>query len=176
MSAGAAPGRVDRRDTLTPLATVRLRRAGAADCEAVFRWNGAPDVRARSRAPRPLDWDEHQRWFAAAVADPEAQLLVLDVLGPAGAAEPVGVVRVGAARPPEVAEVSIALSKTARGRGLGRAALLALCAGATRPLRAEILADNLASLACFRAAGFRERTRRRTDRGDLLVLEWHPHA
>jgi L-amino acid N-acyltransferase YncA len=59
-----------------------------------------------------------------------------------------------------VAEVSVYVSRAARGRGLGRTALDALAARAAasgfHKLTGKILAENGASRALVRAAGFRE--------------------
>jgi L-amino acid N-acyltransferase YncA len=59
-----------------------------------------------------------------------------------------------------VAEVSVYVARRARGRGLGRVALEALAARASalgfHKLTGKIFAENVASLALVRAAGFRE--------------------
>ncbi|HEY6003031.1 MAG TPA: arsinothricin resistance N-acetyltransferase ArsN1 family A [Anaeromyxobacter sp.] len=59
-----------------------------------------------------------------------------------------------------VAEVSVYVARAARGRGLGRTALDALAARAAaagfHKLTGKILAENAASRALVRAAGFRE--------------------
>jgi L-amino acid N-acyltransferase YncA len=59
-----------------------------------------------------------------------------------------------------VAEVSVYVARRARGRGLGRVALEALAARASalgfHKLTGKIFAENVASRALVRAAGFRE--------------------
>jgi phosphinothricin acetyltransferase len=63
-----------------------------------------------------------------------------------------------------VAEVSVYVAAAARGRGAGRALLMALVAAAEREglwtLQAGVFPENVASLALHRACGFREVGRR----------------
>lgn len=138
---------------------IALRAATLADCDAVWRWNCAPDVRARSTHARAIPLAEHAAWYARrlAVDDP------MWVIERDGAA--VGVVRIdrlaeGAGHAARAANkstgrISIALGTEARGRGIGRRAIAEACRAWHRPVMAEILIDNLASRACFEACGFR---------------------
>ncbi len=128
---------------------VTLRRAGHEDCERVWTYNFAPDVRAMSQRSEIVALVEHARWYARRLADPVAPIWIVQEWG-----EPVGVVRLDLRR--DTAVISIALAKSGRGRGVGRAAIAAVCAAWGRPIIAEILADNHPSRVCFEACGFRE--------------------
>jgi L-amino acid N-acyltransferase YncA len=157
---------------------VALRRAEPGDCEAIWAWNFAPDVRARSRRAEAVAYLEHARWFTRRIADGVAPIWVIEEHGrgvgvirldpshggdprPAGEAVRVptprdlaSLDRVDAAAEHGRARISIALASSARGRGIGRAAIAAVCRTWRRPILAEIFDDNLASRACFAACGF----------------------
>ncbi|TMQ21112.1 MAG: GNAT family N-acetyltransferase [Deltaproteobacteria bacterium] len=124
---------------------VALRRARPEDCEAIWRWNFAADVRAQSKRAEAVAFLEHARWFARRLADGDAPIWVIEEYH-----HGVGVVRLD---PPQHgrARISIALAAFARGRGVGRAAIAAACRSRRRPIVAEIFADNIASCACFEA-------------------------
>ncbi|TMQ16149.1 MAG: GNAT family N-acetyltransferase [Deltaproteobacteria bacterium] len=128
---------------------VALRRARPEDCEAIWRWNFAADVRAQSKRAEAVAFLEHARWFARRLADGDAPIWVIEEYH-----HGVGVVRLD---PPQHgrARISIALAAFARGRGVGRAAIAAACRSRRRPIVAEIFADNIASCACFEACEFR---------------------
>lgn len=145
--------------------TAVLRAAGPADRDQVLRWNQAPDVRAQSRDPRPIDPATHARWFAARLADPSGRMWIAEVDGVG-----VGVVRIERAPGDSDDRISIALDPTWRGRGVGRAVIAAACAATPGPVLAEIRPDNLASRAAFAAAGFVRWPRR--DHADVLAYRW----
>jgi len=129
---------------------VALREATLDDCEAIWAWNFAPDVRARSRRADAVAYIEHARWFARRLADGDAPIWVIEDGGC-----PVGVVRIDPGGPGARGRISIALAAHARGRGVGRAAIAAACRSWRGPIVAEIFDDNYASRACFAACGFR---------------------
>ncbi len=143
---------------------VTLRLATAEDCQAVWRWNCAPDVRARSKHPAAVAFADHARWFAQRLGPGHGPIWVVE-----GHGFPVGVVRLDT-EPSGPPRISIALAASARGRGVGRAALIAACRAWGEPVYAEIFADNLASRGCFEAAGFQAVAAR----DGLLTYHWDP--
>lgn len=130
-------------------AGVVLRPAVDHDRDRVLAWNGDPAVRARSLDPRPIDAASHARWFAARLADPLATLAIAEHDG-----APVGLVRIERAAAGAPGRISIVIDPSARGAGLGQAAIAAACAADGGSIVAEILDDNHPSRACFAAAGF----------------------
>lgn len=134
---------------LEPAGPVMLRPARREDCEDIWRWNFAPEVRAQSHRAEPVAFLDHARWFARRLADGDAPIWVIEEYQ-----HGVGVVRLD---PPahRRARISIALAGFARRRGIGRAAVTAACHAWRRPIVAEIFADNAASRACFEACAFR---------------------
>jgi L-amino acid N-acyltransferase YncA len=143
---------------------VALRPATPDDCEAIWRWNFAPDVRARSQQPEPVELAEHERWFARRLAERAEPIWVIEEAG-----APVGVIRLDATAG-GLTRVSIAVAAVARGRGIGQRAITAACRTWDRTIIAEIFADNLASRACFEACGFRAVV----ECGNLLTYYWDP--
>jgi RimJ/RimL family protein N-acetyltransferase len=140
-----------------------LRTAALADCELVWMWNFAADVRAMSGDPTIIELSRHAAWYGRRIAETAAPMWIVEYTAPpsGGAAgrgqaptveaarAPVGVVRIDAD-----GRMSIALGADARGRGIGKRAILAACAAWSRPVTAEIRHDNSASRACFEACGF----------------------
>jgi len=147
-----------------PRATVTLRLAELADCEAVWRWSFAPDVGARSRRGQAIAFVEHARWFAARLADRREPIWIIE-----DNHRPVGVVRFERAAS-GLARISIALAASARGRGVGKIALAAACLAWGEPVFAELVADNLASRGCFEACGFQSVVAC----DGLLTYHWDP--
>jgi L-amino acid N-acyltransferase YncA len=137
---------------------VRLRDARLDDCERVWVWNGAPEVRAMSKDPRPIPFADHARWFRTRIE----QRLPMWIVERDRTA--VGVVRI------ESGKISIAIDGKARGRGTGRQAITLATHGWARPLVAEILKTNRASRAAFEACGFALASE--TD--ELVTYRWNP--
>jgi len=127
------------------LAIITMRDADLEDCERVFAWNCAPEVRALSGDPRIIELAEHQRWYRRRVVG-GWMWIVEDENAP------VGVVRLDPYG--GVMRISIALSTKARGRGIGQRAIRAACEAYGLPIEALIRAGNTRSTACFHACGF----------------------
>ncbi|HEY0191395.1 MAG TPA: pseudaminic acid biosynthesis-associated methylase [Kofleriaceae bacterium] len=148
----------------TSPAQLVLRPARLDDCDAIWRWNFAPEVRARSKRNEAVALTDHARWYARRLAEPREPIWVIEDHG-AG----VGVIRIDAIGG-GLCRMSIALAAAARGRGLGRVAVAEACRAWGRPVLAEIFADNTASRACFEACGFRAIV----ECGDLITYHWDP--
>jgi RimJ/RimL family protein N-acetyltransferase len=135
---------------------IALREARLADAQRVYAWNCAPDVRALSGDARPVSLAEHLRWYAARVKQGSFWIVEAD-----GA--PVGTVRL------DGDAISIALDASARGRGVGKQAIAAACAGRAS-VTATVHAENLPSRRAFEACGF---TQAATS-GAFLTYRWSP--
>lgn len=133
------------------------RRATAEDSAALLAWRNHPDTRRLSFDPEVIAAATHERWFAAVLADPDRELLIVERAG-----APLGVLRYDIATGSAAgrARVSVYLVPGLAGQGWGARLLLA---GETwlrrhRPdactLEAEIAAANVASVRAFQAAGF----------------------
>ena len=146
--------------------SVALRRAAPEDCERVWEWNFAPEVRALSRTTRVVLLDEHRRWYERRLAEPSPFWIIEE-----GGA-PVGVLRLD--HDPgirdRIALISIALDKRARGRGIGRRAICAACEAWRGPIFAEIHVANTPSRLAFEACGFQPLFQV----GSITTYHWSP--
>jgi len=135
--------------------TIKLRRAKPNDCRVVFEWANDPETRAASFHTQSIAFDEHETWFAAAIAPPDSLFIV------ESGHEPAGVARIEATDR-DVAVVSINLAPAVRGRGLANTVINALVpiayARGFRKLVARIRADNLISQRVFEQCGFARET------------------
>lgn len=145
------------------------RPAGPGDAERQRSWRNDPSTRRASWGSEAIAPDEHRRWFEAVVEDPDRTLLIAQE-----GDEPVGSVRFD--RRGGESEVSLVIAPERRGAGVGTQAVreaseLELAARPElRGVRAEVRAENAASLALFERAGFRPRSEGRAG-GCTLVLD-----
>ena len=151
-----------------PRPTVTLRRARTEDCEAVWRWNNAPEVREVSLRSEPIPLEDHRAWYARVLGDGRSHLWIVET-GRADA----GVVRIHPG--PSVDLLSIALDATHHGQGIGSEAVAAACRAFTEAtgrgrVGAQIKPSNTASRRAFERAGF---TLLATSEGQaVLEYEW----
>lgn len=157
--------------------SVELRAAEPADCERVYAWNFARDVRAVSSKSTAVDLAQHTTWFAARLGEPAFWIIEDD-------GEPVGNIRIDRTAPPfgsaardgslareshaGAGRISIALDASARGKGIGRAAIRRACAAWGSAVIATIMPDNRASRAAFAACGFAPAS------SDATTFHWSP--
>jgi spore coat polysaccharide biosynthesis predicted glycosyltransferase SpsG/L-amino acid N-acyltransferase YncA len=93
---------------------IRLRKATTNDCRRYFDWANDPAVRQQSFSSEPIPYEQHERWFAAKLADPAEHLYLLSLDG-----QPMGQVRFSlTGERGETAIISYALAAPFRGRGL----------------------------------------------------------
>lgn len=132
---------------------ITIRVASQEDSAQLFEWRNHPTVRAVSRNPAVIKWDDHQGWFASAIADPYRSLLIGQREG-----VPLGVVRFDIQD--DQAEVSIYLVPGIEERGLGQELLqraehwFAANRPTVRRLRAHVLGGNERSQRLFIGAGY----------------------
>jgi RimJ/RimL family protein N-acetyltransferase len=67
---------------------LELRAATAADARLIFDWANDPQIRAASFSTAAIEWEGHNRWLKANLADPRCRIYI----GSQGG-EPVGQVR-----------------------------------------------------------------------------------
>ncbi len=145
---------------------VTLRPAREPDCVRVWEWNFAPDVRRLSKRSEPVRFNDHARWYAERIGQKHEPMWIIEV-GP----RPAGVIRLDGDATLGT-RLSIALAGSMRGRGIGRRAIAQACRAWSRPVFAEIFAENTASRACFEACGFALYT----DHDTLLTYRWTPET
>ena len=136
---------------------MRLRVATLEDCERVWQWNFAADVRAVSNDPTIVELARHAAWYVHRLQNGAFWIIEHDD-------EAVGTVRIDDGR------LSIALAATARGKGLGKRAIAAACVAWAQPVVAQVRPDNQPSRAAFEAAGFVSTGRE----SELVTYQWSP--
>ena len=142
-----------------------------ADADLLWRWANDPLTRANSLSAAPIPYAVHLAWLKRRLGSETTRIWIFS-----DDAIPVGQVRFD--RAGDRALTSISVASEHRGRGFGRAMLTEAVrrihegwGPAVRP-KALVLERNPASLALFRACGFRSvaRVGRETGRG-VVVLE-----
>lgn len=145
------------RDVLDLPSGVRARRAAPEDASQLFAWRSDPEVRAASRTTGSFSWRSHLDWFRATLASPGRLMTIVE-----NDSQPAAVVRFDLLPEREACwEVSITVSPTFRGTGMGGRALQAaedLLLGEHQEseltLVAEMLVTNHPSRRLFSAAGY----------------------
>lgn len=140
---------------------VTMRDARIDDCDRVFVWNCAPEVRALSGDPRIIALSDHRSWYKRRLS--AGPMWIIENKG-----APVGVVRLDPGA--DITWISIALAPDARGRGIGRSAIRAACAAYAQPIYAAIRVHNTASRSAFEACGFVLSSVAE----DLVTYRWSP--
>jgi UDP-2,4-diacetamido-2,4,6-trideoxy-beta-L-altropyranose hydrolase len=134
---------------------IQVVTARSEDRQRLFEWRNHPSIRAVSRDPWELDWEDHKKWFATLLSSPDRVLLIGERAGIA-----MGVVRFDIHN--DEAEISIyvvpGITEVGVGRGLLQAAENWLLA--QRPeigrIRAQVLASNQRSHRLFTGAGYQQ--------------------
>ena len=148
---------VDGRGALRVAAVIlpmTLRAARVTDSAMAYDWRNAPETRALSNDPSPIERTGHEDWWARAVHNPDRHLLICEI-----GTRPVGVLRFDIAGNGE-ALVSIYFDPAMTGLGLGTRLLdtgrdwLEKAEPRAKELVAEIDDANHASLAIFARAGY----------------------
>jgi L-amino acid N-acyltransferase YncA len=147
-------------------APVTLRHALPGDCEQVWSWSYAPELRSRTKRALAVAFAEHARWFTRRLTDGCEPIWVIAEHG-----VPVGMIRLDTSAT-GLSQITITLATGARGRGIGRAAVAAACRVWRRPIVAELFADDLAGRACFEACDFHSVV----EADGLLTYYWDPET
>ena len=134
-----------------------LRLATPDDGPLMFDWQCHPATRRFARNRLAPTRDEHDRWMDRTCSDADVMLMLV-----MEGDEPVGVLRLDAIDGPMAREVSIYVAPERHGQGIGAAALkLAHSIYPSWTFHAEALAENRASHALFRSAGYRKLSKTR---------------
>ena len=133
---------------------VNLRVAEKNDEKWLLQLQAKRPTRRFAKNPAVPSKEEHNKWFAKAVASADVFLFLIEVEG-----ECAGSIRLDAMHhgTPDAFEISIAIDPNFHARGVGAAALsLARRVLTGAVLEAEILPENVASQKLFFAAGFQQ--------------------
>lgn len=132
---------------------IRVRRAQPDDSRLAWLWRNDPATRMASQSTEPIIWPDHRRWWQEKLLSTDCELLMAEL-----DLAPVGIIRFDR-KSEGVFEVSINLSPSRRGSGLGEPVLHQACStfldenpGAR--LIATIRSNNLPSQHIFERLGF----------------------
>ncbi|MFW5500403.1 MULTISPECIES: UDP-2,4-diacetamido-2,4,6-trideoxy-beta-L-altropyranose hydrolase [unclassified Maridesulfovibrio] len=131
-----------------------LRNAVQDDCAMILEWANDPETRKWSFNQNPITLTEHEKWYAARLANPEAVYLIAEN----GLGDAVGQIRFEEIE--EGYEVHVLVSRQFRGGGTGsrlirKASLHLLERKGDRQILARAKSDNIASVKAFKKAGYR---------------------
>ena len=147
---------------------LKLRRWGENDCRMIYDWRVDPATVRWCIDQRMFSYAEHERWFAAFLADSERCGFILEDDG-----EAVAQIRFDPAEMPGCYRISLAAAPEKTGRGYGSSILRLACQsteirGRAALLVAETLHDNQPSQKIFVRNGFIEAGRGRIGGTDLV--------
>lgn len=148
-----------------------LRLVRESDCRLLFAWAVDPVARAASFHPAPVSWEDHTRWLAERLQDPQSVIYV----GENAVNEAVGVVRFQIKG--ESAMLSVNVAPEFRGQGWGRELISfsthsLVRARSVRRVDAFVKPDNQASVRLFEASGFLQAGIERVADQDALLFTW----
>ncbi|HEX3030729.1 MAG TPA: GNAT family N-acetyltransferase [Bacillota bacterium] len=133
---------------------MELRKAGWADSVFLLNLRNDETVRRSSFNQDMVEPAGHERWLTKKLADADTYLFIAEQNG-----QRLGQIRFELNGEKNLAEVSIAVAKEFRGKGIGVSMLLAGCplifaATGVEVILAQIRAENLLSRRMFERAGF----------------------
>jgi UDP-2,4-diacetamido-2,4,6-trideoxy-beta-L-altropyranose hydrolase len=149
---GQGAGRVARR-LFAKL--FQFRPARLSDARLLLDWRNDPETRSVSFRSDLIDWDTHVNWLQARLASGRSHIHVIEDPD----CRPIGQIRFERDSTEGQTQMSIFLTSSARGRGLGTAFIEQACHDfrLTHPnleIVAQIKPTNVASQTAFRKAGF----------------------
>jgi RimJ/RimL family protein N-acetyltransferase len=163
-----------------PPPSLRLRPVERDDAALLHGWANDPVTRRMSFSTEAIPLEAHLAWLDARLRDPDCLFYVVHVVCGAGDAEgePVGQVRFDL-EPGGDAQISISLAPERRGQGMAAAAIrlasrAAFATGRVGRIRAEIRAENAASLRAFAKAGYGSPERVTRDGAEALRMTAEP--
>lgn len=153
-----------------------LRGAEPEDVRKVWEINNDPSVRAQAVETTEIPWDEHVEWYERVLGDVSCVLWLVEVGG-----EVCGTVRFDLRESLSEAVITVAVSPSMRGQGVGRRAIRRaseriLKRADVRHVLAEIRPDNAPSICAFEAAGFRPCGEQTRDGVRLRIFQFPPEA
>ncbi|HHD63607.1 MAG TPA: UDP-2,4-diacetamido-2,4,6-trideoxy-beta-L-altropyranose hydrolase [Desulfobulbaceae bacterium] len=133
--------------------SLKVRKAGEADCKLFWYWANEPAVRQSAFNSEPILWEPHHDWFRRKLADADTRLYVIDSdMGPVG--------QVRFEKEDDGYLISYSIGRQYRGHSLGCRVLdisiKALKSEQPLSLIAEVKEENIASSRIFEKLGFTE--------------------
>jgi len=127
---------------------MKLRPVTIEDADLLLEWRNDPQTRKASHNTAKLQREEHISWLTNTLNNVDRKLYIVEENR-----LPVGTVRAYYSQGEH--ELSWAVAPNARGRGLGKRMVALLANQITDPIRAEIKADNEASMRIAEYVGMK---------------------
>ncbi len=133
-----------------------IRDANLNDMEKVYNLSNDELVRKNSINTQPILWEEHVEWFRKKLKDPNYYIYIIENRN----SDFVGQVKFEQNKENNLTFISISLSPSFRGKGLGVEVLSKACnfhfnrVSSIKEIYAIIRPDNLPSINIFQKAGF----------------------
>ena len=140
---------------------IKIRKALLEDSEFLFNLRNEESVRKVSGNPNIIPWENHQAWFKKRLVNPKSIIFIIELEGQSIAQTRYDLGGNGTALDGSDAEVSIAVAKDFRGKGLGTEILKKTAEKfwetfpEIKTIRAFINLGNEASVRSFSKAGYR---------------------
>lgn len=126
---------------------LKLRRVREEDSEILFKWTNDPTVRKNAFNTKPVEWEEHQKWFASKLGNSNSKVYLM-----LKREEPVGQIRFD--RENDYWKLSYSIAREYRGQGLGTELVKLGLEEVRGKVKAWVKKDNPASLKVFDSLGF----------------------
>jgi UDP-2,4-diacetamido-2,4,6-trideoxy-beta-L-altropyranose hydrolase len=150
---------------------VRLRPVCETDRRLLFEWVQDPVSRAASFHSAPITWEDHSRWFAERLHDPNSVIYI----GENANHEQVGLVRFHIAD--ESAVLSVNVAPEFRSKGWGKELIffstrMLARARSIKRIEALVKPANYASVSLFEASGFQQTLTKQIAGQTALLFTW----
>jgi RimJ/RimL family protein N-acetyltransferase len=130
-----------------------IRKATEEDYRIVFEWRNDQLSREMFFGTAPISLDAHRSWFVGVLKDKMRQIYIGEI-----DKKPVGIARFDLRKGKKEAEVSITISPSMRGKGLGKELLISSIDDIETQFEIQLFARvkniNIASKSIFERAGF----------------------
>ena len=125
-----------------------LRNSTMDDAAMLLDWRNDEDARKQSFNTDVVPLENHLKWLAAVLANPSRQLFVAEADG-----VPAGTIRADKDADGS-SELSWTVAPEMRGRGIGKAMLVAACELLSGDLTTQVKTENAASMSMALSVGF----------------------
>lgn len=163
-----------RADTLVeepfePAPQIGIRKAVAADEGWIWEWSFSSDLRGYMSPSRALLYIDYARWFRSRLADRQTLLWMVELAGARA-----GVAFIDRHDKQALPRLALVVSPRLRRRGVGRAALAAVCAQWQHPLIAEVFSDDVGAVKVLEAASFSRANEKQVGSRLQYMYLWSP--
>lgn len=149
---------------------IKLRLARISDCKFWWEVRNEKSVREASFDSKPIPYSIHKKWFEEKLKSKSSKLFIIFFDN-----KKIGQLRLGENN--SKVEISLALSPAARGKGFGTEAIKLGAKYAIRKTKINKIVtytkpENLASIAAFEKAGFKNKGKVNHKNQKAILLEF----